>query len=721
MKVLLLSIISFLPVLLNAQAAIEYAVRLEAQVQDLPAVITLNWDAGTGSTGFDLYRKDPDQGSWMINLGSFPANTTSFIDSNVVSGQAYEYKLVKHSSGYTGYGYIMAGMQIPAVEDRGRLILIADSILDNQLQTDIQHLRSVLTADGWEVLYHVVLQNDSVQYVKNIIKTDFQADKNRTRTVFLLGHIPVPYSGVLNPDGHPNHRGAWPTDTYYGDMNGNWTDLYANNTSASQTRNHNVPGDGKFDQSLIPSDMELAVGRVDLYNLPAFSKSYIELTRDYINKDIAFRTTEFVPKQRAIIDDNFGGFGGEAFASSGWKSFSPLVGIQQVSAGDYRTSMDSASYIWSYGCGGGSFTSAGGIGNTANFATDSLQGVFSCLFGSYFGDWDISNNFLRAVLAQGTILTNAWSGRPHWYFHPMGLGNTIGTCDLLSVNKVGNNYYTPYAARFVSINLMGDPSLTQYIVAPPGPVTAIANSGGVELQWTASKDSVLGYFVFRAANQYGPFENISNTLTNDTFFNDVCIPDSGQWFYLVRAIKLQHSPSGTFYNLSNGSSSYVSFNGSMAVKANFTVNVIGGNAGFSNNSSNAVQYIWYFGDGDSSLLPDPVHSYPANGNYQVVLWASNDCFSDSTQQNIQIVAAGLNELLPDDFVVYPNPASNQITIDAGSLIIKQIRIINITGALVYQSKFSKQLDVHTLDPGVYFIELQTADNRKLIDKFIVKR
>jgi hypothetical protein len=50
---------------------------------------------------------------------------------------------------------------------------------------------------------------------------------------------------------------------------------------------------------------------------------------------------------------------------------------------------------------------------------------FTMLFGSYFGDWDSQDNFLRAPLAQGLTLTNAGveaalgvssngHGRNHW-------------------------------------------------------------------------------------------------------------------------------------------------------------------------------------------------------------------------------------------------------------------------------------------------------------------
>ena len=58
------------------------------------------------------------------------------------------------------------------------------------------------------------------------------------------------------------------------------------------------------------------------------------------------------------------------------------------------------------------------------------------LFGSYFGDWDSTNNLLRAAIATPTYtLTCAWVGRPSWYFHHMALGETIGFSTMLSQNN----------------------------------------------------------------------------------------------------------------------------------------------------------------------------------------------------------------------------------------------------------------------------------------------
>ena len=60
----------------------------------------------------------------------------------------------------------------------------------------------------------------------------------------LLGHVPVPYSGSINPDGPPDHFGAWATDAYYAELNGAWTDTSVNTTVASRAENRNIPGDG---------------------------------------------------------------------------------------------------------------------------------------------------------------------------------------------------------------------------------------------------------------------------------------------------------------------------------------------------------------------------------------------------------------------------------------------------------------------------------------------
>src|ERR1019366_1270262 len=144
------------------------------------------------------------------------------------------------------------------------------------------------------------------------------ADPTNVNTVFVFGHIPVPYSGDVAPDEHTDHQGAWPADTFYANLRGSWGDSSVRDTSASDTRNWNVLGDGKFDPSLLPSNVTLQVGRVDLANLPAFAQNETALLRQYLVKDHNFRIKLTTAKPRGLIDDNLGLLSGEAPAVNGW-------------------------------------------------------------------------------------------------------------------------------------------------------------------------------------------------------------------------------------------------------------------------------------------------------------------------------------------------------------------------------------------------------------------
>src|SRR5207244_10911786 len=103
-------------------------------------------------------------------------------------------------------------------------------------------------------------------------------------------------------------------------MDGNWTDnsinfrQSANTDPADAARLSNVPGDGKFDQTTIPSSVELQVGRVDLANMPGRLSwggaptfpSEQELLRQYLNKDHKFRHRLMKVRRRGVGADYFG-------------------------------------------------------------------------------------------------------------------------------------------------------------------------------------------------------------------------------------------------------------------------------------------------------------------------------------------------------------------------------------------------------------------------------
>ena len=62
---------------------------------------------------------------------------------------------------------------------------------------------------------------------------------------------------------------------------------------------------------------------------------------------------------------------------------------------------------------------------------------------------------------------------------------------------------------------------------------------------------------------------------------------------------------------------------------------------FTNTSTNANDYLWSFGDGFTSTLQNPVHTYASPGNYTVTLQSSNDCTTVSSSQLITFSLAPL--------------------------------------------------------------------------------
>jgi len=542
----------FKPLELSAQSAKDTAVLVSASVTELPPSITLSWPAAT-ATSYSVSRKNLDDPSWTVLTNALPGTTTSFVDTDVAVGSTYEYYVYKSGSP-AAYGYVYAGIQAPLTEERGALILLVDSRFTSSLAVELARLERDLTGDGWSIIRHDVSSGDTVANIKAVIQADYDADPSGVKAVFLFGHIPQPYSGSLAPDGHGNHSGAWPADVYYGEMNGNWTDTTVNNTSSSWSRQHNIPGDGKFDQTMIPSPADLQVGRVDLYNMPAFALSETDLLRQYLDKDHKFRCKLITAQPRMLIDDNFGYFSGEAFAASGWRAGSSCFGASSVYVKDYFSTLRKDPYLMSYGCGGGSFTSAGGIGNTTDFATNQVHSVFTLLFGSYFGDWDSQNNFLRAPLASSPwALTCGWSGRPHWFMHHMALGLPVGHSTRVTQNNYYHDSHSALYQRssyggYVHIGLMGDPTLRLHPVAPPSQLSTATNAtGDVVLQWTASSEAVEGYHVYRAPASGGSYTRLSTSLGTSTLFVDTA-PPAGTNSYMVRAVKLQESGGGSYFN-----------------------------------------------------------------------------------------------------------------------------------------------------------------------------
>lgn len=531
--------------------------QVQATVQTAPPQIKLNWPSDINATSFQVFRKAKTSLNWGTALSTLAASDTQYADNSVIIDSVYEYKVVMNPGAATvKYGYLASGINVRANSNHGiAIVVVEDSFVTNPtFENALQQLALDLELDGWFPKLIYVHRTDLVTDVKTKIINVYNEDPIHSKLLLLLGNVPVPYSGNLNPDGHPDHEGAWPTDNYYADIDGDWTDASINNAVAGDPRNRNIPGDGKFDPSMIPSDLELETGRIDLSDLPDFALNEEGLLLKYLDKLHRYKTAMINVNEKALIDDGFTGYP-EGFSQNGYRNFSTLVGRNNIVQDDYFTQTSYAtsttgSYKWSFGCGGGWYSGAGGIGTTANFAADSLSAVFTMLFGSYFGDWDVPSSFLRAPLAQGNTLTNCWAGRPNWHLHDMAMGENIGYSGLLSQNNLTTYFMSTLGAgmsRLVSINLMGDPSLRDnYLIAPTHlQIQTIAKVS--TLTWQKG-DTETGYNIYRRLAGTANFEKLNTSPITDTNFTDNTLYATGIVYYYVKAVKQHISPTGVYDN-----------------------------------------------------------------------------------------------------------------------------------------------------------------------------
>jgi len=145
--------------------------------------------------------------------------------------------------------------------------------------------------------------------------------------------------------------------------------------------------------------------------------------------------------------------------------------------------------------------------------------------------------------------------------------------------------------------------------------------------------------------------------------------------------------------------------------AAFTHNATGALVGFTENAQNEETYLWDFGDGNSSIEPNPQYTYNATGNYTVTLTVSHCGQVDAASQTISIATLGIEEPETNpEFRCYPTIVSDQIRIQA-TQNIRQMYLIDLTGRVVNLAfspeKNSVTVDLSTFSAATYFLRVAT--------------
>jgi len=713
-----------------------WSVVTEVEVSKDPVQITIRWNEVDKVSRYQIYRRVFGSTDWgmAINPSDISPLATSYVDTDVTLSTWYEYKIIATRTEYPIFslGYVCAGIEIENITDKGTMALLIDNSFQLDLQAELEELTLDLIGDGWQVIQIPVDREDSPIAVKAQIQTSATAHPN-LKALYLIGQIPVPYSGMFAVDSHLDHVGAWPADIYYGDLDGVWTDITVNNTTATDPRNHNEPGDGKFDQSSIPSLSELQIGRIDFSNLTDHPTSELNLLKAYLNKAHQFKHGEIAVNQKALIDDNFQN-NAEGFAGTAWRSFGGLIGKNNVNQADYFTETVADNFLLSYASGGGTYSSINGVGTTDDFIDHEVRSIFNFYTASYLGDWDSENNFMRMTLTSGDALTSAWVGRPHWMLQGLGLGKTIGFVTLLSQNNSSLNGYYPSGnfAQGVHQSLMGDPTLRTHPVLPPENVSALLEDDEIILQWEPAIESYVGFNVYKSNSKTGEYNKLNDELITTQRFVDTDT-EAAHHYYMVKGVKLQETPSGSYYNNSQGVFADVASVGALALpvdllsfttqktdheKVNLNwVTVTEENVSHFEVQRSADAALWEaigevkaFGNSVELRNYSLIDVLPFSGNnyYRLKMIDRDGTFEFS---DIKLVQFQGNEDL--QLSVFPNPAAKEIHVRLPNHLATNngtLQIFDSKGALVLEQAYSINLlrvNIEHFQTGIYTVKINS--------------
>lgn len=151
-------------------------------------------------------------------------------------------------------------------------------------------------------------------------------------------------------------------------------------------------------------------------------------------------------------------------------------------------------------------------------------------------------------------------------------------------------------------------------------------------------------------------------------------------------------------------------------QANFSYVSEGLQYSFQHEALNAESFFWNFGDGESSELPAPVHTYNSEGEYTVTLIAERACVFDTTEAIISVTITDLDAAKSSGWRIFPNPATNKVMIQSSEPERFHIAVYSINGTLV--SAFDEEgslinLDFSEYEKGIYQIVCSTRSDQRI--------
>ncbi len=155
--------------------------------------------------------------------------------------------------------------------------------------------------------------------------------------------------------------------------------------------------------------------------------------------------------------------------------------------------------------------------------------------------------------------------------------------------------------------------------------------------------------------------------------------------------------------------------------ANFTKSVAGYTATFTNTSVYANTNSWTFGNGNTSTMVSPSHTYTANGKYQVTLTASNTCFTETKKDSVSIGAVSIKSIFDEKPDIITSNYNGKTELLNSSTSTLTISIYDVSGKQIKSMplKANKSIQLE-LQAGIYIYKAIDEDGKVSGGKFTVQ-
>lgn len=642
--------------------------------------ITICWAGVSGRTtnSGKIERREVDSltlnsSSWTTLSSTLNLSTnSSYVDNNVSVNKTYEYRIssgspvVVSSTGYIS-GYLATGIESTLSEYNGEIVLVfandiangtdgqAPTSFGTGLQNPINQLIADLEGDRWTVDYVYVTKNltgaDTPVSTRNKI---LARSGTNTKAVYLIGNVPVPFT-PSNPDGHGTR--LFPSDIVYSDINQTLNTQGVNGCSTTSTYSgfqasfnsiySNLPNATTYRfcnlSSIVP---ELQVGRIDTFDLPAFtSNNEQSLLQSYLNKVHNMKIGNTTIPDKFYYENGIGNNHDSLSNRDGWNDITSLSNDwtnNEYSTAPITNNIDYGFVYHASNAGNcsarGDVTVGSGSAEIDISTSAKWPGVFTLTGMSYMGNWACTNNVMRGMLADpdGMGVTVSYILTRDIYWHTMGMGRTIGevffknmvsgatnsTSSLYLPIKWGNN-----GGWNMSVNndtsLLGDPTMRASYIKQPGAVTIT----GQQISWSASQQSggVDGYLVYKITSNN--IQRVSD-LVSGTSWTYTGTVSSGDRFMVTAVKKKTSVGGGVYWNESIGKISVAQSGGGGDTQAPSAP------AGLTSTSqtTSSINLSWNASTGNpvgESIIYKIYRSSSSNGTYSQVGTSTTTSYQDT--------------------------------------------------------------------------------------------